>query len=140
MFLTGKNIFIVDDSNISSTIMKVLLEAAGATVFIDRWATETVERMKAAGQIDLVIMDLMLPYGVTGYEVFDQLRADPDLKPVPVMIVSAADSSREMPIARQKGFVGYITKPINNYTFARNIGSVIEGKPFWDEDLFFSGR
>ncbi len=54
--LLGRRIFIVEDNASNSTIMKVLLQAAGAVVYNDRFAINTVERMRDAGHIDLIII------------------------------------------------------------------------------------
>lgn len=134
MYLIGKSIFIVEDNIANSTIMKVILQASGATIFLDRWTVDTIARIKEAGHIDLIIMDLMLPNGPTGYDVFEKIKIDPQLCMIPTVVVSASDPAMEMSKARQKGFAGYIAKPINNHTFARHIASVLTGKQVWNED------
>lgn len=134
MNLTGKHIFIVEDNVQNSVIMKVLLEASGAKVSQDRFGTNTIVRMKEAGQIDLVILDLMLAGGRSGYDVFDDMHADPELANTPVVIVSASDPAIEMKKARQKGLQGFISKPIQNHTFSRNIASVLRGDEVWDDE------
>ena len=135
MVLTGKCIFIIEDNVTNATIMKVILQANGAKVFIDRWGRDPLARIREVGQVDLIIMDLMLQHGVSGYEVFDVLRTDPTLAKIPVVIVSASDPALELNKARQKGFCGYISKPIDNLTFARTVASIIEGKSVWADDF-----
>lgn len=134
MHLIGKHIFIVEDNLANGTIMKVILEASGAKVSLDRWGIDTVKRMKGEGPIDLVIMDLMLSNGLSGYDIFEKLKADPQLCTIPSIVVSASDPALEMRKVRQKGFTGYITKPINNYTFTRQIASILDGKQIWGDD------
>src|SRR5919197_2857592 len=51
---------------------------------------ETVRQVRA----DLLILDVMMP-GLSGIEVFDRVRADPDVKDMPVLFVSAATSDFE---------------------------------------------
>lgn len=133
--LIGKRIFIVEDNASNSTIMKILLQVAGAVVYNDRFAINTVERMREAGKIDLIIMDLMLSKGVSGYDVWDEIRKYPEFAHIPAIVVSASDPALEMNKARDKGFSGYIPKPINNQTFSRMIASVIEGHPVWGDDF-----
>jgi CheY-like chemotaxis protein len=135
MSLLGKRIFIVEDNASNSTIMKVLLHAAGAIVYNDRYAINTVARIHEAGKIDLIIMDLMLSKGQSGYDVIDEIRKDPELARIPAVVVSASDPELEMNRARDKGFQGYIPKPINNSTFAKLIASVINGQPVWGDDF-----
>lgn len=133
--LLGKRIFIVEDNASNSTIMKVLLQAAGAVVYNDRFAINTVERIRDAGHIDLIIMDLMLANGQSGYNIIEQIRQDPQFAHIPAVVVSASDPTIEMNKARDSGFQGYIPKPINNYSFAKIIASIIDGKQVWGDDF-----
>lgn len=133
--VAGKRIFIVEDNAGNGTIMKILLQAAGATVFVDRFAINTLQRIYEADKIDIILMDLMLPHGVTGYDIYDQLQQDPQLAHIPVIIVSASDPALEMNKARAKGFRGYISKPINNLNFAKMIGAVLNGHTVWGDDF-----
>lgn len=135
MNLLKKRIFIVEDNANNSTIMKILLQTSGAVVFNDRFAVNTLERIHDAGTIDLIIMDLMLPNQVSGYDIYDQIKQDPVLSAIPVVMVSASDPALELNKARSKGFVGYITKPINNQTFSRMIASILDGKQVWADDF-----
>lgn len=134
MNLTGKHVFIVEDNMQNSVIMKVLLEASGAKVSQDRFGINTITRMKEAEPIDLVILDLMLAQGRSGYDVFDEMQIDPELAKIPVVVVSASDPALEMNRARQKGLQGFISKPIQNHTFSRNIAAVLRGEQVWDDE------
>lgn len=135
MHLVERRIFIVEDNLSNGTIMKILLEASGATVFVDRWGKDTPRRLRQAGPIDLVLMDLMLAHNQSGYDVYDQLQRETDLAGIPVVVVSASDAALELNKARQKGFQGYISKPINNLNFAATIARVLGGEQVWAEDL-----
>lgn len=133
MTIAGKRIFIVEDNAGNGTIMKILLEAAGAKVYVDRFAINTLQRIHEADKIDIILLDLMLPNGMTGYDIFDSLRQDPDLRHIPVMLVTAADPAIEMNKARTKGFNGFISKPINNISFAKMVGAVLQGYAVWGD-------
>ena len=68
--------------------------------------------------------------------MFDQIKALPGFANTPIVAVSAADSQVEMPKAKARGFMGYISKPINHKVFPRQIAAVIAGKQVWeDSDL-----
>src|SRR5215510_12056625 len=106
MPLQGKRIFIVEDNMGNNAVMQLLLEWKGAKVVSERWGTDVVERLQNFGQVDIILLDLMLPNGMTGYEIFDQIRAVPEYDSVPIVAVSAADASSAIPKARAKGFNG----------------------------------
>ena len=68
---------------------------------------ETVRQVHA----DLLILDIMMP-GLSGFEVFDRVRADPDIRNMPVLFVSAATNQYESDFA-QRGITDVISKPFD---------------------------
>ncbi|MBS3952303.1 MAG: response regulator [Methylomicrobium sp.] len=60
---------------------------------------------------DLILLDVMMP-GMNGYQVFEQLRADPVTHDIPVIFVTAMDSKESELQGLNAGAVDYITKPI----------------------------
>jgi CheY-like chemotaxis protein len=133
--LKDKHIFIIEDNLANRAVMLTMLQREGAKTSFDQWGTNAVERMRGAGKIDLILMDLMLPRGLTGYDIFDQIKST-ELAGIPVVIVSASDANVEMKKARQLGFSGYIGKPINPKTFAAHIANVLAGQEVWADDIY----
>ena len=132
MNLKGKHVFVVEDDVINLAIITTILQRYGATVYYDVWGANTVSQMRVVPQLDIVLLDLMLQRTkLSGYTVYDQIRSDPQLKAIPVVLVTAADSDLELPVARQKGFNGYISKPIDRAQFGQQVADVIEGKEIW---------
>ena len=134
--LNGKTIYLIEDNPTNLAIISAILRRNEANVRYDRWGVDTFKRLARSGRVDLIILDLMFPNGVSGYELFDQIKALPGFANTPIVAVSAADSQVEMPKAKARGFMGYISKPINNKVFPRQIAAVIAGKQVWeDSDL-----
>ncbi len=133
MSLENKRIFLLEDDTNNLVIISAILRRNGATVFNDTWGSNTVYLIKRYLPIDVILLDLMLPDGVTGYDVFNQIKATPQLAHIPVVAVTAKDPDTEMKIAREKGFSGYISKPIRSQPFAQAIVAVIEGAEVWGE-------
>lgn len=133
MLLQGKNIFIVEDDSTNLAIISSILRRHGAIVSFDRWGMETLTRIQRARDIDIVLLDLMLPNGVSGYDVYDQIKDEPELMNIPVAVVSAADPTVEMNRARERGLMGFVSKPINPRKFPIYIAQMIEGIPVWGE-------
>jgi len=131
MLLNRKRIFIVEDNAGNLAIMQTILDQHGAKVFFERWGRNTCDRLRAVLPIDLILLDLMLPDGVTGYQVFDTIQLLPDLAHIPVVLVSAADVDAERETAMRKGLRGFISKPIRVTTFARFVVDAIEGNQVW---------
>jgi two-component system, cell cycle response regulator DivK len=131
MLLTGKRIAVVEDDVTNMAIISTLLRQNGATVIQDPWNTGTVERLRQLLPIDLILLDLMLRHGISGYDIFDKLRATPEFENVPVVVVSASDPALEMNRAQQKGINGYIEKPVSYRDFAQQIEAVLDGNEVW---------
>lgn len=133
MLLKDKRIFIVEDNLENRIVFEVLLAEQGAVIAYERWGIATIERLQAFAPVDLILMDLMFPKGVTGYDIYQAIRAMPDLATVPIVAVSAVDPSEAIAQTRNLGFAGYISKPINFQTFTRQLASVIAGEAVWDD-------
>jgi len=84
-------------------------EAAYQAVIVPDGALvlETVRQVRA----DLLILDVMMP-GLNGIEVFDRVRADPDVQNMPVLFVTAASKDYERQFADRR-IAEVITKPFD---------------------------
>jgi CheY-like chemotaxis protein len=133
MLLDNKRIAVIEDDITNMAIISTLLKRHGAAVFQDPWNTDTVERLRAVLPIDVILLDLMLRRGVSGFDIFDKIKAAPDLVHIPVVLVTASDPALEMNKARDKGFMGYIEKPIDYQDFPKQLQLVLLGTPVWAE-------
>lgn len=131
MILQGKRVFIVEDNLENRIIAQVLLKEQGAEIAFERWGRAAVDKLKAFAPVDIILLDLMFPGNVSGFDIFDQIRAIPEFNHIPIVAVSAADSSTAIPKAQIKGFAGFISKPVEFSAFARQVADVINGKPIW---------
>ena len=61
---------------------------------------------------DLVLLDITMPK-MSGYQMMDMMKRNPQLKDVPVIFVTAKTSPQDTAFAMKKGAVGYITKPFD---------------------------
>jgi CheY-like chemotaxis protein len=131
--LDGKRIFLLEDDVNNLAIIMSILKRNKASVLYDTWGTATVKKISKNLPLDLIILDLMLPGGISGYDVFAEIKQIPDLIKIPVVVVTAADPSVEMPKARNLGFSGYISKPVRNRTFPLALSQIMEGEAVWGE-------
>ena len=135
MLLQGKRIFVVEDDPSNLAIITTILRRHGASVPFETWGSGTVAKLLKTLPIDLILLDLALPRGVSGYDVFDQIQEVPQLKGIPVVVVTAADPSIEMVHAREKGLNGFISKPLSYATFGKTIAAILDGEEVWGEDF-----
>jgi len=131
MDLKDRRIFLVEDNIGNQTIAKTLLESHGAIVAIHRTGRDVVPHLKRFDPVDLIIIDLMLPSGVTGYDVVTNIQREGEFDGVPIIAMSVIDRSEAIPQAKKRGFSGFISKPIQFVNFPRQIASVIAGEEIW---------
>jgi CheY-like chemotaxis protein len=133
--LANKRVFYVEDDARNRSVVQILLQHAGAIVEFDRWGFAETAIPKIKGfRPDLILLDLMLPANVSGYEVYEAIRRISAFDGVPVVFVSASDPEIEIPKAKAHGVNGFISKPINIQTFAQHLISVLDGATVWQAD------
>lgn len=131
MILEDKRIFIVEDNLSNRAIMQLLLEQQGAVVAFERWGRDTVEALKQFAPVHLILLDLMFPNNISGYDVYDRIREVAEFADIPVLAVSAMEPEIAIPRTRDKGFAGFIAKPIKFQSFAEQVKAVINGEKLW---------
>ncbi len=129
--LADKRILIVEDNVTNMAVYNALLRNSGATIMQDFWNFDTVNMLIRFLPMDVILLDLMLRQGVSGYDIFDKIKTHPKLAHIPIIAVSAADPETEIPKTRAKGFAGFIGKPIDPMLFPQQIADCINGKSVW---------
>lgn len=129
--LLGKHIFVVEDNLENRIITRLMLGKSGAILEFDMWGRDTVHKLLAFTPVDLILLDLMLPRGASGYNIYKDIREHEALKAVPIVAVSAADPSTALPICRRMGFQGFIAKPLDDELFPAQLTQVLNGQEVW---------
>lgn len=98
------------------------------------WKTsgyEVVEFADTLPRIDLILMDIRLPYE-DGYAALRKIRASETLKSIPVIAVTAEASVEQMNKARAAGFDGFLGKPLDPDRFPDQIRRILAGESVWE--------
>jgi len=111
--MVKKKILVVDDETSITRLLKLNLEKGGA--FIVRAENEGAKTLAAAKEFkpDLILLDVMMP-DIDGGDVAAIIQADPVLRSVPIVFLTAAVKKEE--IEAKGGMVGgfpYIAKPLD---------------------------
>ncbi len=94
---------------------------------------QVLEFAETLGEIDLVLMDLMLP-DADGFKSLASLRSHPQFAQVPIIAVTANISRQYVARAREAGFNGFIGKPLDPDRFPTQIRRVFQGEEVWEPD------
>ena len=98
------------------------------------WKTsgyEVVEYADTLPRLDLILMDIRLPYE-DGYGALQKIRSAPSLKKTRVVAVTAEASPEQMRKAREASFDGFIAKPLDPDLFPDQIRRILAGEPVWE--------
>ena len=103
------HILVVDDHDASRLLACRMLEGEGYRVTAYPTGGEALAWLEHEAP-DLVVSDIMMP-GIDGYELLARLRADPRLKAVPVIFLTALTDEVDIEHGRRLGVDQYLTKP-----------------------------
>jgi two-component system, cell cycle response regulator DivK len=98
------------------------------------WKTsgyEVVEFADTLPRIDLVLMDIRLPYE-DGYGAMKKIKASGRMNKVPIIAVTAEASQEQINKARSSGFDGFLGKPLDPDRFPDQIRRILGGDPVWE--------
>lgn len=103
-------IFADDDPIVGAIVQKTLLDAGHAVGVVENG--ETALAAISRRRPDLLILDITMP-GMTGSEVLDRVRRDPELWDLPVLMVTGRRSQSDEDIAIRAGATDYLRKPFD---------------------------
>ena len=107
----SKRILVVEDQEDNRRIVRDLLLASGYQL-IEAMTGEEGLKMATTEKPDLILMDIQLP-GMDGYEVTRRIKAKPELKHIPIIVVTSYALSGDDKKAFDAGCNGYVTKPFS---------------------------
>jgi two-component system cell cycle response regulator DivK len=107
----SRRILVVEDHEDNRQILRDLLSSAGYEMVEAVTGTEGVAMAKTHHP-DLILMDIQLPE-LDGYEVTRRIKADPTLRPIPIIAVTSYALSGDDVVAYQAGCAAYVTKPFS---------------------------
>lgn len=106
-------ILIVDDEPLIVRLIQVNLERAGYGVLMASDGQEAMQILQKATVLpDLILLDGIMPY-MDGFEALTQIKADPRLQAIPVVMASARSRDADVLESENRGASHYLSKPIN---------------------------
>ena len=120
----SKTILIVEDNDLNMKLFNDLLEAHGYTTLQTKDGRQ-VMNITRKQRPNLILMDIQLPE-ISGLEITKMLKADDDLKSIPVIAVTAFAMKGDEEKIRDGGCDGYIAKRISVASFLQTISKYLD--------------
>lgn len=121
--LNGKTIMVVDDEEFNWLLFKSTLDDIPADFVWARVAQEAIDIVASGRRIDLVLMDIKMPYK-DGYQATREIKTLNTA--LPVIAQTAYASAEEMQKCRDAGCDDYIAKPIDFDELRRKMAKVLK--------------
>lgn len=113
----------MDDDRVVLETLTNLLEGAGHECVCLTSGRDVIETARKQTP-DVLVLDVMLP-GVSGFEICRQIRRDPELYTMPILIVSAMRSEEEVLHGIAQGADDYLAKPFNGKTLLKHLDNLL---------------
>src|SRR5512142_141795 len=114
-------VLIVDDEESGRETLQSILEGEGYNLIMAENGPQAIEKAKHFLP-DVILLDVMMP-GMTGFEVCQRIRSDPQIAEIPVIMLTALDDRESLLAALKAGADDFISKPFDRYELrARLLG------------------
>jgi two-component system cell cycle response regulator DivK len=120
----GQKILVVEDNELNLKLFCDLLRAHAYVAEPVRDGREAVATARAFAP-DLIVMDIQMPH-ISGLELIEQIKADGELAPIPIMAVTAYAAKGDEERIRDAGAEGYVSKPISVLKFVEAVRALLE--------------
>ena len=128
--MTAK-VLVVDDSAMNVKMLADILTFRGYEVVTAAGGNEGLAKVHSE-KPDLVLLDVMMPE-LDGAQVLERLVGDPDLRDIPVIMISASDELDSVVRCIELGAEDFLTKPLNPVLLKARIGASLEKKRLRDQ-------
>lgn len=115
------HVLVVDDDMMARMTAAQCLKQQGHTAGMAEGGAKALEILRSE-HFDLILLDLVMPE-VDGFEVLKRLKADPDLRRVPVIVVSSTDEAESIDKCMEMGAAGHLSKPLDTASLAAGISA-----------------
>ncbi|MEZ6124106.1 MAG: response regulator [Planctomycetaceae bacterium] len=121
--LSGSRVLIADDNEQNRELLDAYLANENYEILFAHDGQQTMDVVES-GQPDLILLDIMMPK-MSGYEVCERLKADPEKRSIPVLMVTALNEMGDIEKAVKAGCDDFLTKPVNQLELKTRVRSLL---------------
>ncbi|HVV34445.1 MAG TPA: PleD family two-component system response regulator [Vitreimonas sp.] len=125
-------ILVVDDLEANRRLLEAMLSADYYDVLLASAGEEGVQLARRE-KPDLILMDVMMPGGIDGFEACRRLKAHPETRHIPVIILTTLDDRENKVRGLSAGAEEFLTKPIDDVQLMARVKSLLSLKVVVDE-------
>lgn len=126
------HVLVVDDNESNRDVLSRRLKRQQLAVSTASSGRQALEMVKTDA-FDLILLDVMMPE-INGYQVLEQLKADPALKHIPVLMISAVDDIDSVVRCIELGAEDYLFKPFNPTLLRARVETSLQKKHLRDKE------
>jgi two-component system cell cycle response regulator len=129
-------VLVVDDAAVNRRLLERALENEGyeAVLAEDGLAALATLRAGTPCPVDVVLLDILMP-NLDGYQTLGAIKADPALRHLPVIMITAVDETESAVRCIELGAMDYLPKPFNAAVLRARIGASLAAKRLRDLEL-----
>ena len=116
---------VVDDFSTMRRIVRGLLKEMGCHKVEEAEDGAVALQMLKANRFDFVVSDINMP-NMNGFDLLKAIKADENLKRIPVLMVTAEARKEDILLAAQSGAAGYVVKPFTKATLEEKITKILQ--------------
>ena len=131
-------VMIVDDEPIMIEVVQVFLEDAGYTHFLTTEDSTQALDMMHKQRPDVLLMDLIMPRK-SGFELLAEVRNEPALRYMPVIVLTAANDSETKLRVLELGATDFLAKPVDSSELVLRIRNALAFKAYQDQLAYHDG-
>src|SRR5215204_4921738 len=122
-----KTVLIIEDEEDAAELFAEMMRVSGFRVLKTSKSTPALSMM-AAEKPDVVLLDIMMPE-ISGLDILRQMRRDPVLANIPVIVVTAKSMPTDIKNSMEAGASTYLTKPVGYLELKEAVERTLANKP-----------
>ncbi len=129
---TTNRVLVADDNNSNCELLEAYLANLGCEIEVARDGKETMEKARSF-RPDLILLDVMMPK-LSGFEVCAQIKRDPELKNIMILMVTALNEIGDIQRAVDAGTNDFLSKPVQKLELVKRVENLLALKGVTDEN------
>lgn len=129
------HILVVDDNRVNRLTLARNLEQQGHTVALAENGQQALEMVRSE-PFDVVLLDIVMP-GLDGFQVLARMKADPELRDIPVIVISALDEVESAVRSIEMGAEDYLPKPFDPVLLRARLHASLQRKKLRDLEVAY---